>query len=447
MTKSLSGWSSVGFLLDSPASKGVPPFSQAVTQGIIEASVSKSEAPFGVNGLSPTDNNHSLMRLPAQTHQERVYVPLSVEQVTLLLAIVKGDDIMSFDPSKRDVLQKIAAALLAASHTAGIAPFTMADPEPWERLSRAQQASSPSTVLNATTLEHFEHLLKVSWQLCDDNQLDTASGVLAGFLPMLLSLPKQEPETASLAASGLRLQSILVHHHLRLSEKVRICEQSVDYARQAKNANILATALRELVWAYKYQDQPDSLQKRLITFQELLDLGRQASPLVRSSIYSDYSVALAESGRFREAECYIGLALEAFPDDPRSDPAFALAGESMFILSYSGGLVCIHTGSISEAFSAFERYKQHSSGLVLPERMRLLIANGQSRAAILDNDADRYALLLEDVLIGSVRIRSQKRFDEALALFQEDMPTSWLQVNRIRQLAEQYGLKREPQKS
>lgn len=345
-----------------------------------------------------------------------------------------------FDPSKRDALRRIAVAFLTASQASTLA---MSDPEPWERLSKAQQVSSPSSILNAATLEHFEDLLTICWQLCDQNQFAPAYGVLVSFLPQLLSLPKHDLGTASLVSRSLRLQSIFAGHHLRLSDKVRLCKQSVSYARQTKDANILATALRELVWAYKYSRQPDSLQKRLITLQELLDLNCQVSPLVQSSIYSDYSIALAESGRLREAEFYMRLALEVFPDDPRSDPAFALAGGSMFNLSYCAGCVCIHAGKIEQAFSAFERYKQHPSSLIIPERMRLEIVNEQSRAAILDNDAERYAGLLEDALIGSVRIRSEKRFDEALAIFQEEMPASWLLVSCIKQLAEQYGLKRE----
>ena len=62
---------------------------------------------------------------------------------------------------------------------------------------------------------------------------------------------------------------------------------------------------------------------------------------------------------------------------------------------------------------------------------------------ILDNDAEGYADHLEDVLVGSVRLGSQKFFDEALGIFREEMPVSWLLVDCIRQLAEQYGLKRE----
>lgn len=138
----------------------------------------------------------------------------------------------------------------------------------------------------------------------------------------------------------------------------------------------------------------------------------------------------------------MGLAEEVFPDDPTKDPGFPFANSNIFIFSSYAGLVHIRSGSIKKAFNAFEHYKQHPSGLFIPERHRLGIVNGQSRAAILDNDAEGYADHLEDVLVGSVRLGSQKRFDEAIRIFQEEMPSSWLLVSRIRQLAEQYDLQR-----
>jgi hypothetical protein len=270
--------------------------------------------------------------------------------------------------------------------------------------------------------------------------LDTAEGVLVGFLPKLLSLPRQEAGTAFLASNGLRLHSILAQHHLRLSDKVRMCEQSVSYAREAEDANTLVTALCELSVAYEFAGQPE---KGWMPLQEALDQSRQASPLVQSRVYANYSAALAKRGRMHEAEFYIGLAQKVLPDDPTKDPGFAFAGGSLSTVSLYAGRVCILTDRISQAFLAFELYKEHPSHLVIPERARLQIANGQSRAAILDNDAERYATLLEDVLVGSVRLGSQQRFDEALTLFKREMPASWLLVDCIRQLAEQYGLKRE----
>jgi len=346
---------------------------------------------------------------------------------------------MLFDASKRETLQKIAAIVLAASSSSISGAFTTSDPEPWERLFLAQQAPSSSAFLNAATFEHFKQLLMSSWQLCNENQLDAAERVVLGFLPQILSLPKHEPDTAFLASNGLRLQSIFAHHHLRLSEKIRLCEQSVNYAHYAGNANTLVTGLIELAWAHKYAKQSE---KCWMLLQEALNQSHQASPLVQARAYSEYALALAEKGRIREAEFYIELAVEVFPDDPTKDPGCAFADSNMFDISYCAGFVYIYSGSITKAFDAFERYKQHPSGLTIPERYRLIIANGQSQAAILANEAERYADHLEDVILGSLRLRSKKRFGEALHIFQEEMPSSWLSVNRIRQIAEQYGLKR-----
>lgn len=433
MTKCLSGYFSIYRIL--------PLFSQEGTQDIIEASLGKLEDQNGTSSLLMTDR--SLIQQPAWMHQEGLSLPLSPEHMELLLALGRGDYTMLFDQSKRDALQKIAAAFLAAARPSTIVPFATSDPEPWERLSQAQLTSSPSTLLSAATLAYFEQLLTISWLLCDQNQFVPAEGVLMSFLPQLLSLPKQESRTAFLASHGLGLQGIFAGHHLRLGDKVRLCEQSVNYARLTGNANTLVTALIELAISYEYTKQPDSLKKRLMTLQEALNESQEASPLVQSRTYWQYSAALASSGRIREAEVYIGLAQEVFPDDPTQDPGFAFAEGNIFSFSYRAGLVHIDAGRAQQAFSAFEYYKQHPSGLAIPDRFRFLIVNGQSRAAILDNDAERYAGLLEDVLIGSARMGSQKRFDEALHIFQEDMPASWLQVQRIKQLVEQYGLKRE----
>ena len=247
----------------------------------------------------PPTEVRSLTRqpIPAWTHQERMY--LSTEHIELLLALGRGDYTMLFDPSKREALLRIASAFLAASQSSTIGSFAMSDPEPWERLSRAKIASSPPTILNEATLAHFEQLLTISWQLCDQNQLTTADGVLGSFLPQLLLLPKHDSGTASLTSQSLYLHSILAHHHLKFSDKVRICEQGVSYAREAGNVNTLVTALIELAVAYDYGNMPEM---RLKTLQEALDQSRQATPLVQSDIYSHYAVTLAESGRIREAE-------------------------------------------------------------------------------------------------------------------------------------------------
>ena len=68
-----------------------------------------------------------------------------------------------------------------------------------------------------------------------------------------------------------------------------------------------------LAVAHEYARQHDSMKKRLTALQEALHHSQEASPLVQSRIYSHYAVALAESGRIREAELYIKLSQEIIP--------------------------------------------------------------------------------------------------------------------------------------
>ena len=158
VTKYFSSWPSLVLIPEYPAYERVPPFSQAVTQDIIEVSVSTPEVQNEESGLPPTDSNRSLMRQTAWTHQEHMSFSWSTEEVTLLLAIVKGDDIMSFDSSKRDTLRRIAAAFLAASHSSPTGFYALGDPEPGsaclERRSRPPLRRS-SMLLPLNTLKIF----------------------------------------------------------------------------------------------------------------------------------------------------------------------------------------------------------------------------------------------------------------------------------------------------
>jgi transcriptional regulator with XRE-family HTH domain len=370
-------------------------------------------------------------------------IQLDDDQVDLLLSLLRDETMMKtimkqFDPAKRETLGRLLAAgqkLLAVEVALTGLPFV--EPEMWERLSVAHVQPS---ALNTATLDRFEHLLGESWLLSNQNELEVAEGILSGFLPKILALPVNEGRTAFLASQGLRLQSVLIHHRLKISNKVLICRQAVHHARHANDTNTLVTALIELAAAYKYEGQPE---KRVSTLQEALFSSLQASPLVQSRAYSNSATALAESGRIQEAQFYIKLARDVFPDDPTDDPGFALADSSIFTLSYHAGKVYACAGMVAEAFDAFDLYKQHSPRIPIPERIRLEIMNAQSRAAIQAEALERYADFLEGALVGALALGSKKRFDEAITIFQREMPKTWLANPRIKSIAEKYHLERK----
>jgi hypothetical protein len=198
------------------------------------------------------------------------------------------------------------------------------------------------------------------------------------------------------------------------------------------------TALLELAVAYKYNGQPDTWFK---TLQEALYYIPHASPLVQSQAYLKSALAFAYQKRKREAELYIQMGFDMFPDHPECDPGYALADSNIYTFSRDAGRAQLELGQISDAYGAFEIHR--SSGLLIPERLRLEIVNGQSKAAILENDLDKYAYFLRCGLAGALALGSKKRFDEAHTTFREDMPTVWLGQSEIQSIAEQYHLTRK----
>jgi len=382
-----------------------------------------------------------------KTHEEAI-VRLTPEQAEALLVLLRNETaVKQFDPTKRATLRTLGELLKDIALVTGSSMLVgewmdqenATDPDPWERLVRARVAPS---AMNTATLDHFTNLLSECWKLTDLNELAAAESIVSRFLPTILAIPSRDvtAQIANLASQGLRLQSILVHHRLDTSHKLLICQQAVEYARYAGDINTLVTALIELAAAHKFEGH---LEKRLSTLQEALGYSVQSTPLVQSRAYSNSASALAESGRIAEAQLYMTLARDVFPDDPRADPGYVFADSNMFTLSYHAGKVYTYAGNIPEALAAFDLYQQHSPVTTIPERIRLEIVNAQSRAAIRAKDLERYATFVESALSGALALGSKKRFNEAYCIFQQEMPRDWLATRQIQTLVEQYHLEKK----
>ena len=252
----------------------------------------------------------------------------------------------------------------------------------------------------------------------------------------MMRLASQHSEAASIASQGLRLRSVLAAHQLHITDKLNLCQQSVEYAKLANDSNAMVAAIVELAVAYKYADQPE---KSLRTYQEALyHIDDHVSPLIQSRAYAAAAAAFAQAKRKREAGFYIGLAHEVFPAYPEQDPVAPLADYGSYMLIYYSGLVHIESNEGKQAWNTFEGVKNLQ--IVVPERNRLEIVNYQGKAAIQANDLDGYSFCLEDGLASSVMLKSMKRFDEAANIMKRDMPAPWLNDRRIQDIIEKYHL-------
>ena len=354
---------------------------------------------------------------------------LTAEEIAALAALLQGGNTMVFfDQSKRQAL----TTLLQLTGVSLIAPESLVQQDPWQRLLQ----TVPKPPLTQETLSINEALLQASWDLSNHGLLERAEGVLAQFLPDLIQSSPSQPVAASLAARSLQLQSIFLGHRLRLADKIQVCQHAVALARHAENPspNVLVTCLTELAVAYRYSHR---YQDALQTCQENLSHAAQASPLVRARAYSEAAVAFALSTRAREAEFYLSLASEHFPAHPDADPAFRFADSGPHTLILREGLVHLALGHATLALERLDQIQTHSQS---PKRNSVEIDNQRGRAALAVGDLERYALSLQDALVGAVALQSPKRYTEAIEIFRHDLPPTWKTAAALKPIIAQFSL-------
>ena len=352
-------------------------------------------------------------------------VTLTPEQIALVIELLNLEEysMKNLDQSKRETLATILKI-------AGVAVTFSLDPEPFERL-----ATGKAINIDEATLAHFEGLMQTCWKLSNTSELPLAEKLIPQFLPRLEELAPFQPKIAVLASQGLQLHSILVAHRLKLINKVLMCEKAVEHAKLGNDTDTIVAALIQLGVAYKYAQQPE---KTLNAYQEALNYSEQTSPLLRARVYAESAEAYAHYQRKREAEFYLNLAYETFPEHPEQDASYLFADCGRHTLALYDGLVKLDLQQSKSAWTTFHSFTSQTNSST-PERIRLEIVNHQGRAAALDGNLEAYAASLQDGLSGSIAIKSRKRYDEAITIYQT-IPTTWKSHSLISPLVEQFRL-------
>jgi DNA-binding SARP family transcriptional activator len=311
----------------------------------------------------------------------------------------------------------------------------------WERL-----ASPHSSAINTETFVSIQQLLETGWGLSNTGELHVAEQVLVSFLPRMLQLAPHRQEAAALAAEGLRLHGILAAHQQRIADKLTMCLQAVEYARQAKDLTILIAQLVELSIAFIYARQPTNALK---VYEEALSYckAEPISPFVRARIYAAAAPTFAKHGESQKASSLIEKAYESFPMQEKSEPNTFSADNRLFMIDYYQGLLHLVKNQPGEAYKTFEQALTRPSESQMPERWRLIILNYQGLAAISSHQMELYVRCLEDGISGSLALGSKKRLDEAISIYQQHLPKTWYTAPSVKQIAERFQLERESRRA
>lgn len=318
------------------------------------------------------------LRLPvafAATASQRdpIIVVVTEEQAAALL----GDTDMKnrFDESRRALVWQ----MLVAGATLTTAPHSVLDTDLLERLVKV--FTNPARV-DEPTIVYLEQLIAGYWQKSNESQAEVVEQALPFYLPKLTSLAHQsspfQRRAAHLAAQGYILAAEV--DRANVGAMKAYAGQGVLYAQIAEDSNILAAALKQQATMYLVDKAPDlALHKYL----EALPLAGKISPLLRSRLYLGLASAYARCGSLhrQDAQRYLGLARDGFPERPESDPNYLYTVCGRSVLHLYEALTYTDLHQPDDAWLSLNQVDGIQPKLPTPESTRIEIINLQARTA------------------------------------------------------------------
>lgn len=287
---------------------------------------------------------------------------------------------------------------------------------------------------NHEFLAQCEANITACWHLMRGNEILVAQAVLLNWLPILDMLIKEAPrnlkELAHLATQGYILAGLVTVLQRNYAGAEWSCKQAVEYSSLAEDHSLRIAALKHL--ATKYHSAKYYLLT-LQTYQEALPFIDQASPLMRSRIYLGLALSFAKCQQEQEANHYLGLAQNTFPEYPEGDPSFIYADCGLSSLNHYGGLIALEFNQPKKAWEIFAGVEKLKSKTVVPERTIIEIINCQAEAAIAQKEMELASNHVQVGVAGALRLQSEKRFHDTYAVYQR-MRKVWPREQKVKQL-------------
>jgi len=376
---------------------------------------------------SPEDLGYSIRSGRITLIQESVQTPiLTGEQIASLL-ILLGDTSMKFDASRRTILQLLGLA------SATLATKDIFDPEPWERLSYAE--TKPSNI-STQTLEQFARINEACWYITNGTEIAIIGRVLPSYLPQLSSVAripsKNQSFAAHLTAQGYLLAGLVALDQMNTTAMERYSKLAVQYSQIAKDHNLENAAIKQQATMYLVAKNPS---KTLQTYQQSLSFIDKVTPLLRSRAYQGLASAAARCGQEEEAQRYIGLAYDTFPDDFEHDPSYLYADSGLSVLYMYDGLTRLDLDQPQAALEAFNKVDGLAPKIPVGESTRLEFINLQAKAATAMRDREASCIYVEAATEQAKALDSQWGRSEAWEVYQQ-MRVVWPGDPKIRGLSE-----------
>jgi transcriptional regulator with XRE-family HTH domain/tetratricopeptide (TPR) repeat protein len=191
---------------------------------------------------------------------------------------------------------------------------------------------------------------------------------------------------ASLTSQGYKLANLLDLRHEDFGAALRHSNDAFLYGQMAEDPNLQVAALIEEALTFQYRKRfPQTLASYQKAFQ-VANCANRVSPIIKGRVYGGLAFACARLGQEQEALRYMGLAYETFPEHPENDSQFSYTHYSHYYLYLYEGLMYTGLSQTENALAAYTHlhgaeYGSRRIEIANKEAASLLIAGDLDRCS------------------------------------------------------------------
>ncbi|QBD82452.1 hypothetical protein EPA93_43345 [Ktedonosporobacter rubrisoli] len=302
-------------------------------------------------------------------------------------------------------------------------------------------------------VEHCVSLARECWQFMNGTFQVTVESIISLHINPLMQIvysnSRFKCQAAAAAAQIYILLGLLAMHRLDFSYRELCYHQAVICARISKDPRLLAATLYFLAQTYNacvyhtIPNQPESNPALAVhLFREAIQSLDGVEPLIHGVLYYGLAAAFSQCSE-QDALDSLGRAQTAFPTTPENDPGFKYCDTN-------GAEFALRVGKtfllLAQRYQKTEYYRRAQEAIEMSSRMNNIsqIKSERTTCEILLhlgacgvglNDLEMYVERTRAGLEVAKNLKSNLRFQEALAIFQ-DVPASWHTDGRIKDLKE-----------
>jgi transcriptional regulator with XRE-family HTH domain/tetratricopeptide (TPR) repeat protein len=273
-----------------------------------------------------------------------------------------------------------------------------------------------------------------AWQLYFAGGIHEVSQILPDYLSSLVGIVKSASKSqqlaARLAAQVYQLDWLLALQRLDFGKALSSIKQSFQYGEIAEDSNLRASALVRQAHIFFHLKRP---VQQMQLHQKAMQYSNHLSPLLQGWLYIVLAESHASLGEEYEANHFMGLAYEVFPDQPEHDPNFSYVPVSHFTLANHQALTYLHLNKPEKSWDTLTKIDKIVPTLVMPNRVELL--SRQTSTALMLGDMERTCSYFESAAIAARKLGSYLRQSEISETY-EQMLKAWPHEKKVKALAE-----------